>query len=426
MGGTVENTLKVTIGQFLQALQEMAGMFAGLGMTFLSLAVILTLFSGIYAWWLSGSIQDLVANGVRMLIVIAPLLILFNGWDSYMNTFGDFFYTELPSHLGVAGSSPEAVVGNAIKQIQDAVKFPEPQPGKSSFLGVTLPDFSMAGFYSLVVWVFVFILNALLIFAIIFAVFMPIAGLYIGTIFGPLILAWLPWKPLADMSARWFGFMIANGITFVVALVILKAMTGALTAMSTQMVGMAADGFGSGLAGYVVVLVALLAIYLFAANLLLQANNMAQGMTGGATVGEGLFGKLAAAGAGAGMLAAGRAGVAGHAKAAGAIGKAAASAPGAAGKAMDAGGKTAQAAGVAAGVSNMKGATGVVSAGNAMRAAGGALKSVQGGIDKAGSVLRKGTDRVKNSGVAKELNKPINSSFRVGGGDGGKGAKGGS
>lgn len=421
MGDSAGSMIFATIGQLLAALQGMAGTFSGLGMTFLSLAVILTLFSGIYTWWLSGSIQDLVANGVRMLIVIAPLLILFNGWGDYMKTFQGFFYNELPAHLGMTGGSPEAIVGQSVQKVMDAVKFPETTAGSEdqSWWGSLSDAFSMKTLYSLVLTTLVFILNVLLIFAMIFAVFMPVAGLYIGAIFGPLVLAWLPWKPLADMGARWTGFMIANGITFVVALVIIKALGTTVAAISAQLAGMADDGLMSGMAGYAVSLVALLAIYIFAVNLLLQANNMAQGMTGGATVGEGLFGKLAAAGAGASMLAAGRAGLAGHAKAGGAIGKATASAPGAAGKAMDAGGKSVQGAGVAAGVSNMAGATGVVRAGNAMRAAGGALKTVQGGIDKAGSLLGKGADRVKSSGVAKELSKPVNSSFRVGGGGAG-------
>ena len=215
MGSSASDLLQATIGQLLASLQNMVGMFSGLGLTFLSLAVILTLFSGIYAWWLSGSIQDLVANGVRMLIIIAPLLILFSGWDGYMKTFQGFFYNELPAHLGMSGGSPEAIVGVSVQQIMDAVKFPETAGEDKGWLSRVASAFSMKTFYSLVLTTLIFILNVLLIFAMIFAVFMPVAGLYIGAIFGPLVLAWMPWKPLADMSARWTGFMIANGITSV-------------------------------------------------------------------------------------------------------------------------------------------------------------------------------------------------------------------
>lgn len=409
MGGAAGDMLSVTIGQLLAELQAMAGTFSGLGMTFLSLAVILSLLGGVYAWWVSGSIQDLVSNGVRMLIVIAPLLILFNGWGSYMKSFQGFFYNEMPAYLGISGGTPEAIVGNSVQQVMDAVKFPDTNASSDdqSWWSAVTDAFSMKTLYSLILTTVVFILNVLLVFAMIFAVFMPVAALFLGAIFGPLILAWLPWRPLADMSARWTGFMIANGMTFVVALVVIKALGSTVAAISTQLAGMADDGLMSGLAGYAVSLVALLAIYIFAMNLLLQANNMATGMTGGATVGEGLFGKLAAGAAGIGALAAGRAGTIAHGQAAGAMGKAAASAPGVAGKAMDVSGKAVQAAGVAAGVSNTAGATGVVSAGNALRTAGGALKSVQGGIDKAGSLLNKGADRVKETKIYKQLDRPL-------------------
>lgn len=432
MGSSAGDLLSVTIGQLLASLQSMVGTFSGLGLTFLSMAVVLTLFSGIYAWWLSGSIQDLVANGVRMLIIIAPLLILFSGWDGYMKTFQGFFYNELPAHLGMTGGSPEAIVGASVQQVMDAVKFPETTAAgeDEGWLSSVTAAFSMKSFYSLILTTLIFILNVLLIFAMIFAVFMPVAGLYIGAIFGPLVLAWMPWKPLADMSARWTGFMIANGITFVVALVIIKALGVTVATIATQLAGMADESALGGIAGYVVSLVALLAIYIFAVNLLLQANNMAQGMTGGATVGEGLFGSLAAAGAAAGMGRLGGATGNLHKMGAQAAGKAAAGAPGAAGKAIAGAGKATQSAGVAAGISNMKGASSIVSAGNAMRATGGALNKAQGGINKAGSLMSKGAASVKSTGAYKELNKPAMKPFSGGGGkgdgDGGKGAKGGS
>lgn len=312
--------IDATIGQLLSSLLNMADTFVGTGYVFLSLAFTLAAISGIYQWWTSGSIQDLVANGVRTLIVIAPLLILFNGWGGYMNTFGDFFYKELPSKMGVTGGTAAQVAGDAMKQISGAVKFDAGNDSKASsgtsagnqsaekqsLWSKFVSAISMAGLYSLLIQFLVFILNMLLMFGILFALFMPIASLYIGMIFGPLLLAWLIWRPLADMGARWFSFMISNGINFVVAIVILKAMSGTISAMTTQLNGMAADGFATGLAGLTVTLIALLAIYIFALNLMLAANNIAQGMTGGAAMGEGLFGKISSGMSAAAMMAGGR------------------------------------------------------------------------------------------------------------------------
>lgn len=408
MGGTITSLLETTIGQLFTALANMSGIFVGTGMVFAGLALTLTLLYGVYSWWTSGSIGDLVSNGVRILIILAPLLVLLHGWSGYMEKFMGLFTRELPAVVGFPSPTPEGVIGTSLDMLTKAVEFKEPTEAKDMDLWDRLAYFfSMSNFVSLILKLIAFTLTVLLAFGVIFAVTMPLAGLYIGAIFGPLLLPWMLWRPLSDMTARWTGFMIGNGMTFVVAVVILKAMSATLAAMTTQLQGMIASGFGMGLAGWLVTLIALFAIYIFATNLMLQANNMAQGMTGGATVGEGLFGKLAAAGAAGGMLGAGKLTAMAHGKAAGGAAKAAASAPGVAGKALDAGGKAVQGAGVAAAISNKSGATGVVSAGNAMRTAGGALASVQSGIDKAGSVLSKGKDRVKESSVYKALDKPI-------------------
>lgn len=421
MGGAIGNMLEFTIGHLLNELVNLGTTFSVLGMTFLSLAVVLALLGGVYSWWLSGSFQDFAAEFVKLFMVVAPLLILFNGWGGYMQSFHKFFHSEIPSALGVAGGNPYQVVGNSLQKLMDSAKMPQddapvdPAAGPEQTTADKLKQwwnektdmFSMKTLYSLIIVTLAFILNTLLAFGMIFAVFMPLAGLYIGAIFGPLILAWLPWKPLAGMSGKWFGFMIANGITFVVAIVIINAMGGSITYMVTQLQGMSDEGFATGLAGYAVVLVSLFAIYIFALNLMLQANNIATGMTGGATVGEGLFGKLAAAGAAGGMLATGSLAAKAHGKAAGGAVKAAASAPGVMGNAANALGKKTQGVSTAAAISNTKGATKLAGAGNAMRGVGGALNTAQDRINKAGNALSKGADKVKETSTYQRLNKPL-------------------
>ncbi len=406
---TGSGILENTIGQLLDTLQSQSGVFSDVGLTFLSLAVTLALLSGVYNWWTSGSIQDLVANGVRMLIVVGPLLILFNGWSGYMTTFEKFFYNELPSHLGITGGSPAAVVGQSMQKIMSSMDLdPKSVEDADGNWMTKLSSFmSMKTVYNAILNFIVLILNALLIFGILFAVFMPIAGLYIGAIFGPLILAWLPWKPLSDMTARWTGFMIANGITFVVALVILKALATTIANMSAILAGMAADGVLSGLAGYIVTLVALFAIYIFATNLLLQANNMAEGMTGGATVGEGLFGKLSAGLGGMGMLRAGGAAANLHKMGGAAAGKAAGQAPGVIASGTDKLGKGAQALGAARAIDNKTFGGALTSIGNATRAVSAPLNAAQKGIDKTRSVLDKAADRIKGNKAYQELDKPF-------------------
>lgn len=412
-GTAVGGLLSTTIGQLVDGLSGMSGMFIGTGFTFLSLAVVLSAFSGIYNWWTSGSMQDLVSNGVRTLILVAPLVMLLNGWSGYMDTFTSFFYKELPSAMGTAGDTASDVAANSMKQIMDAVDFQKPSATAGqgqedkSWWEKAWDSISLSGFYTLILQILVFVLNAFLIFGILFALFMPVASLMIGAIFGPLLLPWMAWRPLSSMAERWTGFMIANGLSFVVAIVILKGLTKTLGAMTTQMQGMQNEGFFTGLAGMSVTLVALFAIYIFATNLLLAANNIAQGMTGGASIGEGLFGKVSAALAAGGMMrTAGATGNIGKQTAVGGM-KLAAKIPGAAGRALDSAGKSAQAVGAASAIANAPGGSAIAAAGNALRASAVPFNATHAGIGKTGNILSAAKARVQNTSAYQELNKPI-------------------
>lgn len=409
MGDSIENILSVTIGPFLSQLQGMAGTFLGTGYTFITLAITLAVIGSMYSWWTSGSIEDLVSNGVRAIIVLAPLLMLFAGWSDYMTKFENFFMKDLPQHIGASGGSPYEVVGKSIQKIMDAVNLSQgAEAGTDKGWWDKLWDsLSMKTLYSLILTAIVFILNCLLAFALIFAVFMPLAGLYIGAIFGPLILAWIPWRPLADMTARWTSFMIANGITFVVSIVIINALGKSIGYLTSTLGKMSEDSVGAGLAGWAVTLVALFAIYLFATNLLLQANNIAQGMTGGAAVGEGLFGKLTAAASAGGMLGAGRATANLHKAAVQGAAKASAKAPGAIGAVADAAGKAAQGAGLSRAIDGKSGGAALAGAGNLLRAASAPFNKAQRGIDVAGKKVSSILDRAKDNVVYKELDRPI-------------------
>lgn len=427
MGDATGGMIAATIGQLLSALQAKSGVFVGLGTTFMSLAVILTIFGGIYSWWVSGSIQDLVENGVRTIILAGPLLLLLNGWSDYMTTFEKFFHTELPSTLGITGGTPAAVVGESIQEIMKAVDLSGAlsSGGKNKSWWDTVTDaFSMKMIYSLIVYCLVFVLNCLLIFGLIFAVFMPVAGIYIGAIFGPVILGWLPWKPLADMTAKWSGFMISNGIAFVVAITIVHALKDTIKSMVDQIRGMAGDSVMSGLTGYAMTLVALFAIYLFATNLLMQANNIAQGMTGGAAVGEGLIGKMASMVGAAGMMRAGGAtanlnkmGAQGAAKAAGSIaGKGADKAASGLSSGAKGAGKVLGDYAAARAIGGKSGGSALASAANAAKAVGQGIDKAQAGV-KAGAqaaknVAAKGASAAKESGVYKELDKDIKQPLR--------------
>lgn len=448
---TIGSILQDTIGPFLDALNGMSSTFVDTGMTFMALAITLTALSSIYVWWVSGSFQDLLENSVRSIIIIAPLLIIMNNWSSSVNSLSGFFLNEVPASLGVPGGSPVAVVGDAVTNLiktVDAVRsatagenIPEKNwddalpPGLNYFqfwweymkhkasqvsnVGENISAL-MQGFttwlYGFVMFVIICILTVILLASMMFAVFMPVASMYIGAIFGPLIIPWMLWKPLANMTERWVGFMIANGIAFCVALVLVNALKTSMSAMTEKVITASKFGeTGDGIAAFVMTLVGIFAIYLLVINLMSQANNIAQGMTGGAAIGEGLFGKIAmfAGGAAVGKVAkatgGGAAGAASDsAKLAGAGYKAAASG-------LEKGGKAMQAAGLASSINGSLSATSskfLTKTGNLMRSSSSAMNAGAQLANKGANVAQKGISKGANIASKSSTLKGLTTPFK--------------
>ena len=85
--------------------------------------------------------------------------------------------------------------------------------------------------------------------------------------------------------------MISNGITFVVALTVVNALGDAIAKVVDFVLELAKSASTEGaLAAYGSGVIAIAAVYLFAINLLTSANNIANGMTGGTALDEGMFG----------------------------------------------------------------------------------------------------------------------------------------
>lgn len=340
----ISSIFQNTIGALIDALAEKSDAFVSTGYTFLSLAIILTALSSIYVWWVSGSFQDFLENAIRSVILLAPLIMILNNWTGYMANFSDFFTSYLPSQIGVSSGDKYEVVGKSISRLLGAVDALNPMqredntpaPGVDagavvwvgygfakiwdvlSSTGSAIADgVLMKWFYFLVMWLLVAALTVMLVASMIFSVFMPVAGLAIGSIFGPLIISWLPWKPLSSMTERWTSFMISNGITFVVALTVVNALGDAIAKVVNFVLELAKSASTEGaLAAYGSGVIAIAAVYLFAINLLTSANNIANGMTGGTALGEGMFGKIASLAAGAGVVKSGKSVIGGAAGAA--------------------------------------------------------------------------------------------------------------
>lgn len=299
----------VFLGPLLQALQDMVGLFTPTGYKLLALFLTVSAVLAAWDWWTSGSLEDVLKTGVRMIITGTVVLSLFANWPGLMKTFAGFFHKELPAVTGISGADPFQVVGKSIEKIQNAAK--GSAAVKVDRICTQIPEMAQeecsdvyskpGGPTSWIISGVTTLLNLLLSAAILFVAYMPVAAFYLGAIFGPLILATLPYERFSDLTGRWTSFMISNGIAFVVAIVMVNAVALAVDGLIKIQEGMSAESMLGGLIGFPVTFFALFVTYIFATGLLLKADNIAQGITGGVSIGEGLFGKIVSGAAAMGM-----------------------------------------------------------------------------------------------------------------------------
>lgn len=294
MGSTVANLLSLLDNFLITGLGGMAGTFIPLGYKFLGLALTITLLNAVYQFWVKGGTTEMIASLVRLgIITVIPLTMLAN-WTDMTGVLSNFFQKGLPTMMGYGTGSPSSVVGNAVSNLLSAVDLKPPEGESAGFWSLST-DTITTWFISQILWLLVSVLSLLLTAAMVFSLYMPLAGMGLGIIFGPLMIGWMPFDKMANLSEKWFGFMIGNGMSFAVAIAIMKAMEGTIISMASDLSKVIQEG--GPIVGSLVTILGILAIFLFATNLVLKANEIASGMTGGATVGEGLFGNLAAAGA---------------------------------------------------------------------------------------------------------------------------------
>lgn len=287
---------------------EMGGAFVPMGLTFLALAITLTILFAVYEWWLggvSGASAKLVHAG---LVMVIPLTLLAGGWTGHMKTFTNFFSQEMTAPImsvSGAGSGPDAVktaitkltssmfpnaraveAGGTPKTAWDTIR--DVVTGEESLGGAMFSALTSAFFEMLLFFIAIVVSMALL-----FALYGPLIALQIGVIFGPLLIAWMPFKPLAHLSQAWFRFMLANGAALVVGITMAVLGAGVISDYSDQMAMMGKDEnlswaaeLGAKFGGFM----ASTAVIIFVAFMLFRADDLASAMIGGGGAGAGGIG----------------------------------------------------------------------------------------------------------------------------------------
>lgn len=286
----------------------MGGTFIPIGRVLLALSVVLALLFAVYDWWM-GAVSGAVSRAVRASIILTIPLFLLSGdnWTGSMKTFSNFFASELTAPvLKSAGHSngPEAIK-ETITRISKSM-FPNARAAEDNrstwekvreFL-VSEQTIGGAVFSALTEAFFellLFVISAVLVVALIVALFGPLLALQLGVIFGPLLLAWMPFQPLSHLTRNWFQFMLTQGFALVVGVTMAVIAAASIEAYTNSMMAMGSapglpwyEELAAKLGGFM----ASSAVILFVAFMLFRADDIAAAMLGGGGAGTGGVGAV--------------------------------------------------------------------------------------------------------------------------------------
>lgn len=291
----------------IDSAEGMTDAFVPMGRVMLALAVTLAILFATYDWWM-GQVGDALGRIVRAgLFLTIPLTLMYgDNWTNSMRAVTHFFSAELTAPIlstTDAGSGPEAIK-QTINKLSLAM-FPNARHVDERNAFEQARDFLMseqtiggAVFSGLTEALFELLLFALAIFlslALVVALYGPLLALQIGIIFGPLLLAWVPFQPLSHLARNWFQFILSQGFALVVGITVAMIGVASIEAYTDQMMGMATDAslpWFQELAAKAGGFMASSAVIVFVGFMLFKADDIAAAMIGGGGAGTGGVGAV--------------------------------------------------------------------------------------------------------------------------------------
>lgn len=314
-------------GVFDQA-SSMSTTLVGLGKTMLAIAFLLPLLSALLAFWVKGGAQDFLASTIRLLLVASIPLAALASWQSTASTLSNFFQQEIPSALGYGGGTD--VVKTAVASLLNAANSvgssTDSGTGTSDattattnadpiFAGdplITLPAndgnaqtppktapsaassiFDLGGLltnlFLRALSIFLIDLPALILsLAAMLTIYGTLLMMSIGIIFGPILIAWLPWEPLSSLATNWLKYMLSAGMGFAVAIVFLKLSNNMIAGLASNMQSLHSMQ-GATLAGAIQQMFVTGLGLLFLAFMVFKAEHLGAALIGGPHIGGGGF-----------------------------------------------------------------------------------------------------------------------------------------
>ncbi len=294
----------------IDAAANMADAFVPMGRILLAVAVTITLIGATYEWWLGGA-GGALARAVRAGIILTiPLFLLYgNNWVGTMKTFTNFFSVGLAQPLieksgqaATGGSAPE-LVKSIITRVSNGI-WPDNKPAQEqeevggnvfekAWAFITNPSKSVnesifSALTEILFKILLTFIGVMLIVSILFALYGPILLMQVGVVFGPLLVCWLAWEPLADLARTWLRFMITSGFSLLIGLVLALIAVGSIETFVSSMQQMGTDPelpwfleIAAKIGGFL----ASAGTMIFLSFMLFKADDIASGLIGGSAGG---------------------------------------------------------------------------------------------------------------------------------------------
>lgn len=252
----------------------------------LALIAIIMMGFGVIRYLTGGGIDDMASGFVQGAIIFSIPFWAINNWNGTMTSI--FF----DGMLGIAEMFGPLDIIKQVTDLFSAAVAASDAATSSQSLGPL--DYISAKITGLVMMLLIGLGALIMVLGMFIAIQLPMIFMAIGMALGPILVVWLPFRPMANLALQWVQFMIANGMTVAVGSLLLSAtknvVRGIATNASQILAGANPVDF---LATPFVSIVALAITMVVIGFILLQANNIAQGLTGGPALGGGLMEKLA-------------------------------------------------------------------------------------------------------------------------------------
>lgn len=295
------------LNPLITSAESMHTVFLPIALKMLALAFVLAILFAVYQWW-SGEVSGALARITRAgLILIIPMSLLAgDNWKSTMTAASNFFSAGLTEPIlktGGATSGTEAI-NQTIEKLTTSM-FPNARKpdertafekvknfveSNESFGGMLVSGLTQA-----LLELILFALALLLSVALILALYGPLLSLHLGIIFGPLLIAWMPFSPTAHLARNWFQFMLSQGFALVVGVTIAMIAVSSIESFTDTMALMSHDPnlpLAQEIAGKIGGFMASAAVIVFTAFMLFRADDIAAAMIGGGGAGAGGVGAV--------------------------------------------------------------------------------------------------------------------------------------